>query len=281
MKKRNWIQHTALFWAIATLGACTTNTTPQTEAAATTPKTQTYEVGGCAFRMIEVEGGSFLMGAQTGDANQHNYDPEAAERETPVTEQQVETFWLGETEVTQGLWKAVMGTHLAWTDSMGIGDSIPVYNVSNDEANTFVAILNDRLKKAGQLDSSHHFCLPTEKEWEYAAKGGKRAERTLYAGSDNADEVGWFDKNSGLHAHNVAQKKPNELGLYDMTGNVWEWCSNLRYNYSTPDEAIKEKTIVIRGGSYGYRAHGARNTCRGYNFGWYKDGDIGFRLCLK
>ncbi|MCQ2218105.1 MAG: formylglycine-generating enzyme family protein [Paludibacteraceae bacterium] len=275
----------ALFIGALLLSACSSSN-PEQKKCVVVSHPDTFHVGGVSFNMINIEGGSFIMGAQYANPALENYDSIATTMESPVHKVEVASFALGETEVTQGLWKAVMKEPLTWNDSVGIGDDYPTYVCSFEKVIDFLAALNDSLHQSGQLATDKNVCLPNENEWEYAAKGGKNNMKTLYSGSNNLDEVGWYELNSGLRAHPVAQKQPNALGIYDMNGNVWEWCSNQKCDYplTAASEVIsKEDKIphIIRGGSFGYTAHGARNTCRGYNFVWYGDNNIGFRLCIK
>lgn len=252
----------------------------------TTPKVSTYQVNGVQFNMVEVDGGRFKMGAQSQDQEKRNYDSQAYDYEGPVHSVVVGDFKIGETEVTQALWKAVMKDSSSWNKENGIGDSLPAYFISYEDALSFIAALNDSLNNTKQLPKGKKFMLPTEAQWEYAAQGGKKGSFHLYAGSNELDEVGWFSENSEGKLHAVAQKKQNQLGLYDMNGNVWEWCSdfygnydkNIKFNPKGPDNG---KTHILRGGGFGYDAHGARNTCRGYNVAKYKDRNLGFRLVLK
>lgn len=168
-----------------------------------------------ARNMVYVEGGTFYMGATSPlidwEENKHN---------KPVHQVTVSSFYISKYEVTQDIWKAVMGTNPSWEK----GNDIPVYWVQWVEAQKFVRKLNALTGK--------HYRLPTEAEWEYAARGGKHSHDYLYSGSNNIDEVAWYGDNSGGKVHPVGLKKPNELGLYDMTGNVREWCSDWISDYT-------------------------------------------------
>ena len=138
-------------------------------------------------------------------------------------------YYIGQTEVTQGLWKKVMG----YNNSIYQGDDLPVEKVSWEECQTFIQKLNEMTGK--------HFRLPTEAEWEYAARGGKNSRGYTYAGSNSIDSVAWYQSNSQEQTHTIATLMPNELGIYDMSGNVWEWCQDY-YDASTQR--------VVRGGSF-------------------------------
>lgn len=155
-------------------------------------------------------------------------------------------FYIGETEVTQALWEFVMGTDA--NQSLIKGPKLPVDNVSWEEAQKFINSIN-KMVSVGVIR------MPTEAEWEYAARGAHKMQRTLYSGSDDADEVGWFYGNSPEGTHKVKTKKPNEVGIYDMTGNVWELCSDWKEDYkdrevTDPQGPDKGKNRVRRGGGY-------------------------------
>ena len=226
----------------------------------------TFTANGVSFTMVFIKGGTFTMGAteEQGD--------EAYDDEKPAHSETVGDYWLGETEVTQELWKAVMGT----TPALFTGDTNPVDRVSWDECQEFVKKLSRMV--SSQLPKGHKFRLPTEAEWEYAARGGELSHNYKYPGGDNVDELAWYDDNSKAWTHPVKTKKPNELGLYDMTGNVCEWCQD---NWSNSYEASPNpERRVRRGGSY----HGTARLCRVSIRGWNKpdmQGDyLGLRLAL-
>ncbi|MBO7496360.1 MAG: formylglycine-generating enzyme family protein [Salinivirgaceae bacterium] len=170
-----------------------------------------FEVNGIKFKMIAVEGGSFMMGATPGQGD------EACENERPVHKVIVDDFLIGETEVTQELWFAVMGSNPSYFKNRD--GNYPVENVSWYDVHAFIKKLNEI--------TGQQFRLPFEAEWEYAARGGKKSTDKKYSGSDDIDEVAWFKNNAGDRTHAVTTKNPNELGLYDMTGNVFEICQDL------------------------------------------------------
>lgn len=166
-------------------------------------------------------------------------------------------FSLCKYEVTQKLWKRVMGDN----PSQMQGDDLPVEQVSWDDCQVFISKFN-------QL-TGRNYRLPTEAEWEFACRGGKLSKGYQYAGSDNLDEVAWFDENSDGKTHPVGQKKPNELGLYDMCGNVWELCDDL-----------KDGERVCRGGSWIHNARNCDPTLRNETPQAFKINSLGFRLAL-
>ena len=193
-------------------------------------------------QMVKVEGGSFMMGSD---------DPQAREMEKPVHKVELNDFYISKYEITQDQFSLVTGK----TASYFRGDELPADTVSRLETDRFIARLN---KVTGK-----QFRLPTEAEWEYAARGGRQSKGYRYAGSDDLDQVGWYSGNSDKKTHPVGQKKPNELGLYDMSGNVWEWCQDvvnrMFYKMSPVENPISKRTddpnfnmMATRGGSYEY-----------------------------
>ena len=206
-------------------------------------------VNGVSFEMVYVEGGSFDMGATTeqgGDANSDEY---------PVHSVTLSEYYIGRCEVTQELWEAVMGSN----PSCFIGAQKPVERVSWYECQEFVSRLNSLTGRT--------FRLPTEAEWEYAARGGNQSRHYKYSGSDNIDDVAWYNGNSGDNTHAVGTKTANELGIYDMSGNVWEWCSDWKGGYSAgaqtnPQGPSAGSRRVLRGGSWDGRARRCRVSLR-------------------
>ena len=195
---------------------------------------ETITVNGVSFDMIKVEGGTYKMGSNDGESD-----------EKPVHDETVATFQIGKTEVTQELWQAVMGAN----PSNFKGEAnLPVEKVSWTDCNTFITKLNQATGK--------NFRLPTEAEWEYAARGGNKSQGFTYSGSNTIGDVAWYDGNSSSKTHPVAQKQPNELGIYDMSGNVWEWTSD---KYSTDYSQPRTSSYrVYRGGSWGGTAANSR-----------------------
>ena len=213
------------------------------------------DVKGVLIRMIPVEGGTFLMGAQSENASLPNYNIYARAASTntntsydgPVHQVKLSAYCIAETEVTQALWTAVMGVNPSHHKG---NDQYPVDSVSWDDCQNFIKKLNALHLIQGT------FSLPTEAQWEYAARGASTTLVEQYAGSDNLDEVGWYKVNSNDSTHAVAQKQPNELGLYDMSGNVSEFCSDW-YSYSYSNMSVTDPTgptsgtvRVLRGGCF-------------------------------
>ena len=196
------------------------------------------------YDMKYVEGGTFTMGCTSEQGSDCDSDEKPAHRVT------VSSFYMGETEVTQALWKAVMGSEPTadggWTSEYGRGDNYPAYRVSyNDIVNEFIPKLNRLTGKT--------FRLPTEAEWEYAARGGNKSKGYKYSGSNTLGSVAWYKDNSDSKTHPVKKKAANELGLYDMSGNVSEWCSDWFGDYSSGSQtnpvcASSGWGRVLRGG---------------------------------
>ena len=213
-----------------------------------------FNVNGVSFRMVCVEGGYFWMGATEEQGS------DAKESEKPTRGVKVNDYMIGETQVTQELWEAVMGSN----PSMIVNPKSPVENVSWDDCKIFIRILNSL--------TGQNFRLPSEAEWEYAARGGCKSQHYKYSGSNTLDDVAWNEHNSGdvyLHdtngkldenhckTHPVGTKLPNEIGIYDMSGNVEEWCEDRSYPYSNISQ-ISSTSHIVRGGSFAQQD----NTCR-------------------
>ena len=216
--------------------------------------------------MVKVDGGTFYMGAQKDSVEYYNYDENATECESPVHEVTVSEFYINKYEVTQLLWEAVMGTtpnkdkdeFNDWDDEFGKGDKYPAYRISFKEVETFIGKLNEY--------TGLNFALPTEAQWEYAARGGKDTYYTLYAGGDNVLEYAWIDRN--------------------MRGNVWEMCQDWYYDYTEvpvtgPVGEAYTGYHVYRGGSWNTNDQSARVTARYQQTIHYRDYNTGFRLVLE
>ena len=227
-----------------------------------------FVVNGVIFKMVKVEGGTFMMGATVEQEDDADSD------EKPVHEVKVRDYYMGETVVTQELWKTIMGTN----PSQFRGDDLPVDSVSWEDAQTFIEKLNSLF--------GCKFRLPSEAEWEYAARGGNMCKGYRYSGSNNIDEVAWYDNNSGYGTHPVKMRLPNELDLYDMSGNVWEWCQDRYGKYSdstqtSPQEPLLDIYKVIRGGSWSRDARDCRVSYRSYDMPTLRNYNLGFRLVME
>jgi formylglycine-generating enzyme required for sulfatase activity len=236
--------------------------------------------------MVEVEGGTFTMGC-TAEQGSDCYD-----NAKPAHSVTVRSFQIGKYEVTQAQWKAIMETTVRQQRDKdchncslaGEGDNYPMYYVSWDEAQEFIKRLNVATGKS--------YRLPTEAEWEYAARGGNRSQGYKYSGSNNIDEVAWSGDNSGEQTHPagsqnhpVGTKKANELGIHDMSGNVWEWCQDWYEDYSAssqqnPVGANNGSNRVLRGGSWNNNAVYCRVAPRVSYSPGYNSFSLGFRVVL-
>lgn len=229
---------------------------------------QTFTVNGVKFTMVPVEGGTFTMGATSEQGS------DALEGEYPAHQVTLSDYYIGQTEVTQALWKAVMGSN----PSDSKGDNLPVEQVSWDDCQVFIQKLNQLTGK--------QFRLPTESEWEYAARGGRKSRGYKYAGDNDIGLVAWYEDNSGNETHPVATKQANELGVYDMSGNVEEWCSDGYDGYqsssqSDPQGPSSGSDRVGRGGSFFFDARYCRVSNREYYTPDFRTFDLGLRLSCK
>ena len=280
-KKRNWVKFVLVLlivlvvvipvalWALFELdkGASTVSE-PETETVGVSIEyennTITIPGTNVSFNMVFVEGGTFQMGSN---------DSEADSDEKPVHSVTLNDYYIGETEVTQELWEAVMGSN----PSEFKGSKKPVEIVSWNDCQKFI-------KKLNQL-TGKNFRLPTEAEWEYAARGGNKSRGYKYSGSNNISDVAWYRDNSSCATHPVCIKSPNELGIYDMSGNVWEWCSDWygkRYYSSSPSNNPTGPTSgsgrVYRGGSWRSNAQGCRMANRDRSTPDIRYDNLGLRL---
>ncbi|MBR4365834.1 MAG: SUMF1/EgtB/PvdO family nonheme iron enzyme [Bacteroidaceae bacterium] len=232
-----------------------------------------FTVSGVSFRMVHVEGGTFQMGATGKLAD------EADSNEKTVHSVSLRSYLIGETEVTQELWEAVMGSNPSrhkgeelMLDNVG---KLPVENVSWDDCQQFIKKLNTLTGKV--------FRLPTEAEWEYAARGDNQSRGHKYSGSDKLDDVAWYS--NFFMPMPVGEKQPNELGIYDMSGNVWEWCEDWFGAYDdspqmNPKGSKQKICRVIRGGSYDDYAKDCRVSNRNCSQQDIPDGHLGLRLAM-
>ena len=220
--------------------------TPETDP---TPEKEnrTFKVGGVEFTMVYVEGGTFMMGSDYADAY---FDNEKPVHQVTLSDD----YYIGQTEVTQALWTAVMGSN----PSHFKGNNLPVEEVSWNDCQEFIGRLN-------QI-TGENFSLPTEAQWEFAARGGNYSKGYKYSGSNDSDAVTWYE-NTGNKTHPVGTKQANELGIYDMSGNVWEWCYDWYGPYSSaavtdPSGPSSGSDRVNRGGSWGNNATSCRCSYR-------------------
>ncbi len=226
-----------------------------------------YTINGVVFEMVAVRGGTFTMGSVS------EKEADAFDDERPSHSVTLKDYYIGKFEVTQELWLTVMDTNQSYFK----GDKLPMESVSWYEAQEFIQKLN---KITGE-----NFRLPTEAEWEYAAKGGNKSRGFKFSGANMIEAIGWYTANSGKKTHPVGKKAPNELGIYDMSGNVWEWCSDYFGDYTeerqiNPTGPETGRTRVARGGGWLISSRACRvtmrcsyNPVRSYN-------DSGFRLAL-
>ena len=217
--------------------------------------------------MVYVQGGTFMMGATSEQGSDADGDEELAHQVT------LSSFYIGRYEVTQEEWQAVMGSNPSHIK----GAKRPVGRLSWNDCQEFIRKLNAM--------TGRRFRLPTEAEWEYAARGGNRSQGYKYSGSNNLNSVAWYDDNSGNTTHDVGQKSPNELGIYDMSGSVWEWCSDWYGNYSSssqtnPTGSYSGSSRVRRGGSWFDYARYCRVSYRSRSTPDIRYSYLGFRLAL-
>ena len=237
-------------------------------------KPEVFTVGDASFKMVKVQGGNFVMGFDINRDNPYlNFTVPDNEKEPhQVT---LDDFAIGESEVTVGLWYAVMGSVPYLND---INDpEKPIGNVSWYDCQVFLRKLNGLTGRT--------FRLPTEAEWEYAARGGQHSKRYGFSGGNDMKSVMWFLDNADSKPRVVKTRKPNELGLYDMCGNVWEWCYDRAAEYTAdpvvnPSGAVEGGTRILRGGSCASRWDACRISNRSYMPGKNFKGTFGLRLAL-
>ena len=223
-----------------------------------------------AIEMVHVQGGEFLMGC----TDRHS---DCSVNEAPAHPVKLNGYYIAKYEVTQELWLAVMGGK---NPSKVVGDSLPVTRVSWYDVQTFIGKLNQLTGKK--------YRLPTEAEWEYAARGGQLSKNYRFSGSNTLEDVAWCKKNSGNSTHTVGTKLPNELGIYDMSGNVYEWCSDgfdfYEQNYyetvGNPKGYNLSETKVFRGGCMTSYSDVCRVSARGQSIPNGQFNYVGFRLAL-
>lgn len=233
------------------------------------PKMETISVNGVSFVMISVEGGIFMMGAKDSDEDAYS-------EEYPRHKVTLNSYKIAQTEVTQALWQAVMGSN---PSRLKNNSQCPVENVSWNDCQTFI-------RKINQL-TGKKFRLPTEAEWEFAARGGRHgSDSYTVAGCNNdIDESAWYEDNSGGRTHPVGTKEINELYLYDMSGNVSEWCQDWFKGYGSsasvnPTGPTTGTERIVRGGSFESDYQDCRITSRDFEEPDEKEVTIGLRLAL-
>lgn len=220
-----------------------------------------------ASSMVKIKGGVFEMGSSES----------GIENESPVHSVSLSDYYLAKTTITQQQWQAIMGSHELWNAQYGKGDNYPANYISYTQALEFINKLNSY--------SNLRFRLPTEAEWEFAACGGTAPIDFLYSGSNNADAVAWHKDNSNNTMHPVAMLNHNELGLYDMSGNVWEWCFDYYGEYpnghvNNPTGPSHGEKRVVRGGSFSYEASYSRCKCRNCLLETNNSFAVGLRLAM-
>ncbi|MBW7872831.1 MAG: formylglycine-generating enzyme family protein [Ignavibacteria bacterium] len=233
--------------------------------------------------LVFVQGGTFTMGCTSEQGNDCYSD------EKPSHQVTLSDFYIGKYEVTQELWESVMGSNPSYFK----GSKRPVESVSWYEAVEFCNRLSDKegLQRAYSGSGANITCdfnangyrLPTEAEWEYAARGGKQTKNYKYSGSDNTGAVAWYDGNSGDKTHAVGLKQPNEIGIYDMSGNVWEWCWDWYGDYTSPSQTNPKgpssgEYRVLRGGGWIIYARYCRVALRVSGMPDGRSSSNGFRL---
>ena len=225
--------------------------------------------------MVKVEGGTFTMGSE------EIRDPKDTTA-TPLHQVTVKTFSIGKTEVTVAQWKAyctATSTRMPVEPAWGWIDNHPIVNISWDDAIAYCKWLSDSSKKT--------YRLPTEAEWEFAARGGKKSKDFIYSGGQSMYNIGWYDENSNAGTQPVAQKRPNELGIFDMSGNTWEWCQDWFGTYPSEPQINPQGSEttqyfkVLRGGSWNYVLSGCRVGDRSYFSPESRLNDFGFRVVME
>lgn len=259
----------------ATFSACSDDDSQELGNPAPGAESLTITANGVSFVMVPVEGGTFTMGAAEGESD-------AESNEQPAHQVTLSSYYIGQTTVTQALWQAVTGYSptsdgSSWSSVYGLGDNYPAYYINYNDARSFIDKLNSLTGRT--------FRMPTEAEWEYAARGGNKSRGYLYSGSNTIDDVAWCQENSDSMSHPVAQKVANELGLYDMSGNLWEWCSDWYGDYSSssqtdPTGPATGHFRVLRGGCWSNKASKCRIANRLYYTPSRRSNYYGIRLAL-
>ncbi|MBW7874343.1 MAG: formylglycine-generating enzyme family protein, partial [Ignavibacteria bacterium] len=245
------------------------------------------------MELVSVEGGTFRMGSDEGDSD-----------EKPIHQVTLDSFLIGKYPVTQAQWESVMGNNrsefkgsklpvenIRWYDAVEFCNRLselegldPYYIIREREATGFWKSLMGSTEIVVECSgNSNGYRLPTEAEWEYAARGGNRTRNYKYSGSDNTGAVAWYDGNSGDKTHAVGLKQPNEIGIYDMSGNVYEWCWDWKGDYTSPSQTNPKgpssgEYRVLRGGCWYSVARNCRVANRGSSMPGFRNSSLGFRL---
>ena len=264
----------SLFWALNSI-QCMTVSEESAKMPPSPPRqdvkpVKTWKDSKTNMEFVWVPDGCYEMGCGS-------WTKDCIKDELPVHEVCVDGFWLGKYEVTQGQWKQLMRSNRS---NFSWGDSYPVETVSWNDAQKFIKVINE------QQNGKYQFRLPTEAEWEYAARSGGKPE--MFAGGNDVNTVAWNRANSRDATHPVGQKAPNGLGIYDMSGNVWEWCQDLfgvrsyaRHTKNNPvilDKASKHR--VVRGGGYKGFARLVRCSQRAGHMPGVRNSNIGLRIAM-
>ncbi|MBO7587154.1 MAG: formylglycine-generating enzyme family protein [Bacteroidales bacterium] len=237
-----------------------------------------FRVNDVAITMVFVKGGNLQLGCI------EERDDSCRTEEVPSHFVTLPDYYIGETEITQAQWMAVMGRDN--NPSYWKGDFLPVERVSWEECRRFIIRLNKYL--AEELPQGYRFALPSEAQWEYAARGGMKSAGTRYSGSNNLPQIAWVYDNSNQRTHDVRAKSANELGIFDMSGNVWEWCEDwfdenyysTNSEWNNPMNAQESSYRVQRGGSWSFAAPYSRCSYRDRGSIHSRYEDCGFRVVL-
>jgi formylglycine-generating enzyme required for sulfatase activity len=275
MKRKLEIKHErAALLLIVAMMSCVGVLSAQTQGTGN----RVFTVNQTPLKMVFVQGGEMQLGCN------NSRDDSCYVSETPAHVVKLSDYYIGETEITQAQWMAVMGRDN--NPSYWKGNTLPVERVSWAECQRFVNRLNKYLAK--ELPEGYRFALPSEAQWEYAARGGLKSEGTRYAGGNDLNTLSWFYDNSDQRTHDVRVKAANELGVFDMSGNVWEWCQDFysenyyaeNQDWDNPLNSQENSYYVQRGGSWNFAAPYQRCAKRDYGSQHSRYEDCGFRVAL-
>ena len=261
-------------WFLTTMFSCVITLSAQTQGTGN----RVFTINHVPLKMVFVKGGDLELGCVA------ERDDSCKAKEVPAHNVTLTDFYIGETEVTQAQWMAVMGRDN--NPSYWKGNTLPVERVSWMECHRFIVRLNKYL--ASELPEGYHFALPSEAQWEYAARGGLKSAGVRYAGSNDLKQIAWFYDNSSQRTHDVRIKTANELGIFDMSGNVWEWCEDWydedfyaeNTDWHNPMNNQETSYRVQRGGSWNYAASYSRCATRDRGSIHSRYEDCGFRVAL-